>query len=176
MLTDYFIKKKIESIKKESERRPCRSLSLAEAHSLLILYCEEDHEAISKILDSLRKKGKIVKTCVFIASKEATITLGESDIALCAKRDLDMFGVPSAQIMKRIEEERADILINLAQPKCKSMRYVALAHPCSFKVGLKHVEEDCYDMGLIANDQDDIAYLFEQLLSYLRSIHSPATV
>ena len=88
------------------------------------------------------------------------------------KKLLSAWGFPSEEVVSQLASIPVDLLIDLTQPGCYPMQYVALRHPSTFKVGVKYPEQEWYDMGLLVAERNDIAYLFEQILFYLRTIHA----
>lgn len=172
MFTNYFIKKKIQALASEASTRPHRSLSLDEARSILVLYNLEDHEEVMSTLEPLREAGKEIKTCVYVPSKGADVVSDESNVPIRSKSDLNAWGFPSDNVVERVGALEADILIDITRPGCYASQYVALLHPCAFKVGIKYPDQEWYDLGLTVTDKDDIQYLFGQILFYLRSIRA----
>lgn len=172
MFTDYFIKKKLQTLTAEAANRVHRSVSLDEARSLLVLYNESDHKTVVKALEPLRKEKKKIMTCVFIRSKESDIPFDDANIPVHSKTDLNAWGFPSDSIVNKVSALKADILIDITQPGCFAMQYVALLHPCTFKAGIKYPGQEWYDLGLTVTDKDDIQYLFGQILFYLHSIRA----
>ena len=170
MLTSYFIKKKINELVKEQAGRVCKSLPLSEARSLLIFYNVEDHQAIVNQLSALRKENKVINTCVFVPDKNHEIQENESNILVRAKGDLNAWCFPSDKIVERVKAIQADIVIDLTRANCYAMHTIILQHPCTFKVGIKYPEQDWYDLAISATDKEDVTFLFEQVLFYLRSI------
>ena len=171
-LTGYFIKKKIQALIQEASQRECRSVSLAEARSLLILYNAEDHQAVMKLLQPLRKEKKEINTCVYLSEKSAELQATGSTVLVHAKGDLNAWCFPSDKIVEEVKKMKADILIDLTRPSCYALQYIALQHPSKFKVGIKYPEQNWYDLALSITDKDEIEYLFQQILFYLRSMGS----
>jgi hypothetical protein len=51
---------------------------------------------------------------------------------------------------------------------------MCLKHPATFKAGIKHSENSVYDFAIIppADENNDIPFLFDQLINYLITINS----
>lgn len=171
MFTNYFIKRKIQALASQASVRPRHSVSLDEARSLLVFYNEEDHDAVMAALEPFRKARKKVKTCVFVSSKGCDISFDEANIPVYAKDSLNAWGFPTETLVGQVAEMEADILIDISQAGCYALQYIALNHPCPFKVGIKYPGQDWYDLALSITEKDDTRYLFEQILFYLRSLH-----
>lgn len=170
MFTNYFIKKKIQSLAEEATKRPHRSISLDEARSLLIFYNVEDHKHVMKALEPLRKAKKDIKTCVYVSTKGDEIPFDDTHVPVQVKKDMNAWGFPSDNVLNKVLAMKADILIDITRPEAYASQIIALQHPCTFKVGIKYPGQEWYDLGLAVTDKEDIEYLFGQILFYLRSI------
>ena len=171
MFSSYFIKRKIRSLAKRAAGRPCHAVSLDDARSLLVFYDSRDHEAVMRALEPLRKAGKSIDTCVYVA-EEASFPEDDTSILIRPGKDLDIWGFPSASFVERVNTSRADILIDVTRPDRYASQYLVLGHPSPFKVGIKYAGQEWYDLGLVVTDTKDISYLFGQILFYLRSIRA----
>ena len=170
MITSYFIKKKVQILAAAERQRSHRSLPFEQVKSILILYNAADHEALQEGIERLKAAHKQVQTCLFVASE----TLAEEEknsVIVVEQRALSAWGFPSEEVVNRLSTVKADLLIDLTRPGCYPMQYMALRHPSTFKVGLKYPGQEWYDMGLLVAERNDIAYLFEQILFYLHTIH-----
>ena len=63
-LTNYFIKKKVQSLASEAASRKHEFCTLEDAGHILVLYQANDHELVKPCLDVLRKKNKKVQAAV----------------------------------------------------------------------------------------------------------------
>ena len=95
-----------------------------------------------------------------------------SCIPVHAKKDVNVWQVPSDVVLERFKTVKADILIDLTRPDCYPMQYLMLQHPCRFKVGVKHADIDLYDLSISVTEREDIKHLFEHILFYLQAIRS----
>lgn len=169
MFTNYFIKKKILALAAQAVNRPHHSVSLNEARSILILYNGEDQDALIPLLEHLRKRLDIY-TCVYIPSKTSDAIPDDKMIPVYSKNGLNAWGFPTETLLNKTSAIDVDILIDISRPKCYALQYIALKHPSTFKVGIKYQGQEWYDLALTMTDNNDIRYLFEQILSYLGSI------
>ena len=142
-LTNYFIKKKVQSLASGAAGRKHEFCALEDAGHILVLYQANDRELVEPCLDVLRKKNKKVQACVYVTGDP------EADASV-----------------------KADILIDLTRPDCYPMQYLMLQHPCRFKVGVKHADIDLYDLSISVTEREDIKHLFEHILFYLQAIRS----
>ena len=168
-LTNYFIKKKVQSLASGAAGRKHEFCALEDAGHILVLYQANDRELVEPCLDVLRKKNKKVQACVYVTGDPEA---DASCIPVHAKKDVNVWQVPSDVVLERFKTVKADILIDITRPGCYALQYIALRHPSAFKVGIKYPGQEWYDLGLTVTDKDDIQYLFGQILFYLRSIRA----
>lgn len=170
-LTNYVIKKRIQQLARKNAGRKHQFCSLDDVHDVLVLFHLRDKEEVEGCLQKLRDRDKNVRTCAFIPhySHEEEI---ESCVSVSAKKDLDIWGIPSNAICKKINGIKADVLIDLTGPKCYALKYLTLIHPATFKVGVKRDDNDIYDFSIAVTNEEGIPYLFEQILFYLQTIRS----
>ena len=136
-LTNYFIKKKVQSLASGAAGRKHEFCALEDAGHILVLYQAD-----------------------------------ASCIPVHAKKDVNVWQVPSDVVLERFKTVKADILIDLTRPDCYPMQYLMLQHPCRFKVGVKHADIDLYDLSISVTEREDIKHLFEHILFYLQAIRS----
>ena len=65
-LTNYFIKKKVQSLASGAAGRKHEFCALEDAGHILVLYQANDRELVEPCLDVLRKKNKKVQACVYV--------------------------------------------------------------------------------------------------------------
>ena len=111
--------------------------ALEDAGHILVLYQANDRELVEPCLDVLRKKNKKVQACVYVTGDPEA---DASCIPVHAKKDVNVWQVPSDVVLERFKTVKADILIDLTRPDCYPMQYLMLQHPCRFKVGVKHAD------------------------------------
>ena len=171
MITSYFIKKKVQTLAAEARCKSRRSLPFEQVKSILILYNAADHDALQEGFKTLKATHKQLHTCLFVGEEPLAEEEKQSAIVV-EKKQLSTWGFPSEEVVKQLSAVSADLLIDLTRPSCYPMQYLALRHPSTFKVGLKYPGQEWYDMGLLVAERNDIAYLFEQILFYLHTIHA----
>ena len=170
-LTKYFIRKKVQHLAPDANVRPHEFCTLNEANHILVLFHAADRELVEPCLEKLRRQKKQVHACVYVA-EDTTPEMNASYFLVHVKNDLDAWYSPKESTVQNCNALKADILIDLTSPKCYSMQYLLLQHPCRFKVGIKHDVADLYDLAISVTERDNIKQLFEHILFYLQSIRS----
>ena len=113
------------------------------------------------------------------AKKEIqTLILPQSRIL--GQEDYNLFGKPRENVVKDLQAEHYDLLIDLTTRPVLSLRYLAMFTNADFKVGL-NLGEGIHDMLISLPDftpeqgeEADIeaSWLYHQLMSYLTTIKS----
>lgn len=170
-LTDYFIKKRVLALLKKTAERKRKSCSWEEAEHIWVIYEAEDQEQIQSFLEQLGKQKKKVQTCVFVAEKKRP-EFPDSVRVIHASSDLNLFNIPSDELLKSFIEQKTDVLIDLTHSQNYPMKYLMLQHPCSYKVGIKDSEVDLYDLSISVELRDDLKQICKHILFYLEAIRS----
>ena len=93
-LTNYFIKKKVQSLASGAAGRKHEFCALEDAGHILVLYQANDRELVEPCLDVLRKKNKKVQACVYVTGDPEA---DASCIPVHAKKDVNVWQVPDGQ-------------------------------------------------------------------------------
>lgn len=173
ILTDYFIKRKVQKLAAKTATRQHYFRSLKEAHDILIFFEAKDEDKIEPCLETLRMLRKNVNVCLYVSHK-TPLEANDSYLMIYENKDIDRWGSPHPEVTQNVNSRKADILIDLTSKGCYSMKYLMLQHPAAFKIGLKRSasEQDMYDFSLSVTDRDDLMYLFGQIIFYLQTIRS----
>ena len=90
-LTNYFIKKKVQSLASGAAGRKHEFCALEDAGHILVLYQANDRELVEPCLDVLRKKNKKVQACVYVTGDPEA---DASCIPVHAKKDVNVWQHP----------------------------------------------------------------------------------
>lgn len=195
IITNYFIKKKLNSLAGVTPRRACYYRSFQDVRHILVFYDGRDREPVARYMEKLRKLQKEVRGCVLVSSASEGAVPEASDEAAASDRgaaatqipasgrtladypvslskSLNIWGFPSEATRRAVDALPADLLIDLTRRHCYAMHYLVLRHPCRFKVGPKREGLDVYDLSILAADREGTAYLCDQILFYLQAIRS----
>jgi hypothetical protein len=169
----YFLKRKIQSILKNSPHRKARFRSLNEAKTFLISFNIRDKEQIMKCAAKLSELDKRAIFSVLIPRKPKKAVYDIDPSWLVIREDeLDSQGLPPEAIRQAFENIKADVLIDLTRAGDFSMHYLQLLHTASFKVGTQSFLNKIFDFTVTRKDKDEISRIFEHILFYLRTIRS----
>lgn len=170
---DYFVNKRMAKLASENASRQHCFRSLKEAHDILIFYEAKSEKEIEPCLETLRMLKKNVQVCVYVANKFFR-NERESYLYIYQGKNINFLGYPTPATQKRVNELKADVLIDLSGKNCYPIKHLMLRHPSCFKIGLKRSpdEQDLYDFSLSVTERDDMMYLFGQIIFYLQTIRS----
>ena len=171
ILTNYFIKRKINALAKRSAKRSHHFQTLDEVKDILVFYDIRNWHEVEPHLKKLRTAQKKVKECVYIP-QGIRPDIDTRKVQLFAVNDLDLWNFPTKEITENLKSIKADILIDLCDQSCLPMQYLMLLHPAPFKVGGKREDQDVFDLSISVTGKGNIDYLFRQILFYLETIRS----
>ena len=168
-------------LRKQEERNP-RFPHLDQPLKIMLIYESdvlERNDGIKTIRQDLLRRQMDVTMWGFVAKKEIqTLILPQSRIL--GQEDYNLFGKPRENVVKDLQAEHYDLLIDLTTRPVLSLRYLAMFTNADFKVGL-NLGEGIHDM-LISlpnftpeqGEEADIeaSWLYHQLMSYLTTIKS----
>lgn len=171
--TNIFIQKKIKNLCKNSGKRHHEFRSMDDIRNMLIFIDDFDQCIVEFGLKQLVKQGKQVQFCIYTNNEEFE-SEKEEYIYVNEERDLNKFAFPNEPLCRQIKDISTDILIDLTESTSYPMHYLALIHPATFKVGIKRDNNELYDFSIIPppDREDDLAFIFDQILFYLKTIRS----
>jgi len=174
VLTNYFLKKEIRKLIRKSSERPHQYRSLDDIHSLLFICNAKDWETARSCIEKLRSMKKTVNTAIYAPTSKDVPTWYSNYLLLRADKDVDVLGFPDKSLQRQFYHLPADLLIDFSGENSTPMYYMFLKHPATFKVGVKNSEDSAYDFSIIPppDEKDNLPYLFDQIISYLRTINS----
>lgn len=173
ILTNFFLKKEIRKLSDNASKRPHRYRSLKEIKNILIICDTKDWDTTRFCIEKLRSMQKTVHTAIYSPTEKDAPTWYSNYLLLRADKDVNMWGFPEKSIQKQFNSLPADLIIDFSGENSLPMFYMFLQHPSAFKTGIKRSESPAYDFAIIPPEKNnDLLYLFEQLIIYLQSITS----
>jgi hypothetical protein len=120
--------------------------------------------------------NKTVNMAIYSPTEKDVPTWYSDYLLLRADKDVNIWGIPEKSIQKQFYNLPADLIIDFSGENSLPMYYMLLQHPSTFKTGMKRNENPAYDFSIIPPPEknNDLHYLFDQLLNYLQSITSTA--
>lgn len=173
VLTNYFLKKEIQKLVQKASARPHRYRSMNDIKNILFVCEAKDWDTGRLCVEKLKSMQKTVNTAIYSPSEKDVPTWYSNYLLLRADKDVNLFGFPEKSILKQFCHLPADLMIDFSGEQSSAMFYMFLQHPSTFKAGIKRSENSVYDFSIIPPEgNDNLQYLFEQLLNYLQSITS----
>ncbi len=185
-LNNYLFQKRAKKIISTLERER-RFVNYNNAKTVLLLFesdFSEKNPEIRKIIYKLQQDGKKVSAWGFV-DKKLVATSIMPDFRILNYKETNMFHVPENSFITELEEQKFDLLIDLTLKPLLPLQYVALYANALCKTGTRNTELQLYDFvldieKLMTHKEDaetyefqpDEAYLFQQIIFYLKSIQT----
>ena len=167
--------------KRMPERNP-RFPHLDQPLKILMIYESdvlERNDSIKSIRQDLLRRQMDVSMWGYVAKKEiTTLVLPQSRILGLA--DYNFLGKPRDYVLKDLQAEHYDLMIDLTLHPLLPLRYLAMYANADFKVGL-NLGEGIHDMLLSLPDftpeqseeaSPEASWLYNQIMNYLTTIKS----
>ena len=167
--------------KRMPERNP-RFPHLDQPLKILMIYESdvlERNDSIKSIRQDLLRRQMDVSMWGYVAKKEiTTLVLPQSRILGLA--DYNFLGKPRDYVLKDLQAEHYDLMIDLTLHPLLPLRYLAMYADADFKVGL-NLGEGIHDMLLSLPDftpeqseeaSPEASWLYNQIMNYLTTIKS----
>ena len=173
IITNYFLNKEIKKLSERAANRPHQYRSFNEAKNILFICNSKDWEAGRHCIEHLKSMNKTVNTAIYAPTEKDVPTWYSNYLLLRADKDVDLWGFPEKSLQRQFCTLPADLVLDFSGEQAPAMHYLLLQHPSTFKTGIKRSEKSVYDFSIIPpKEKDDLQYLFDQLLNYLKTITS----
>lgn len=169
-------------IASKQPERSARFPHLDQPLKIMLIY-ESDYlernDAIKTIRQELLKRQMDISMWGYVEKKEIT-TLILPQSRILGPNDYNLLGKPREEVIKDLQEEHYDLLIDLTTRPLLPLRYLALFTDADFKVGL-NLGEGIHDMLISLPDFNpeqgeeaaiEASWLFNQIMGYLTTIKS----
>lgn len=147
-------------------------MNIDSANSIGIVYCADDPgdvEFIKNYIQSIRNKGKLVKSLGFIHVKELPLGLNGSMMhQYFALKELNWYFKPSSQFIDNFVNDEFDILMDFGLPEQLPIMFISSMSRAKCKVGRylkKYVE--LYDVMIEADENKKLEYVVNTTHSYM---------
>ena len=173
ILTNYFLNKEIRKLIGKAADRPHQYRSMDDVNKILFICNSKDWETGRHCVEQLKSMNKTVNTAIFAPTEKDVPTWYSNYLLLRADRDVNLWGFPEKSLQRQFNTLPADLILDFSGEESPAMYYLLLHHPSTFKAGIKRSENSVYDFSIIPpEEKDNLQYLFDQLLNYLKSITS----
>lgn len=160
-------------LKRNSKSITTGLTSMEQVHTISIVIDASDNnieKCISHINDYFNEKGIIAKIHYFnFSKKSASDHTIENTIT---SNDVNWYGRPSKEILKKISEEKADIFISLIDNDKFPITCIAKSSTARFKIGRRQLYGKTLD--LVIEDSPSEAFTqetaFDEIIKYINTI------
>lgn len=169
---NFIVKYKLRALlRRKKEDQSVGDFSLNKQKKVLILTDAASFPSLTSDIKALQKRVASV-FCLVHASTDQSIDAAHV-MLVKTHGDLNKWGVPTTEIVKKVQQIKADLLIDLTRSSDYAMKYLVASHQAPMKVGEKDEVFDLYNFSLVlSDDKTDSSLLFKQIIHYLDTIHS----
>lgn len=149
-----------------------RYQSYRSAKRVLILFESEQQEInvqTKALIKQLKEDGKEVTAWGFVPEKQAPTSAILRDYRVLAAQDYNRWGLPQEQTQTDLSREHFDLLIDLNMKEYRELRYLNMLANVDFRAG-KLTDEGLCDFMIDVKDEDNPAFLFDQIVHYLKAV------
>ncbi len=159
--------------------RQKRFVTYDNARHVCILYNSDGRdEVIRRVVRQLIADKKSVEAWGYFDGKQAPAFAETDKMFLLTRRDVSLLGRPRKQLLMQMNSRPTDLLIDLSTVCTFPLLYAALVSEAPMKVSSHTDSSDVFDFLLKMDDipkettGDQVEFLFEQILLYLKNIRS----
>jgi len=130
-----FRKRMEEETSRPPVEKPGEKVSLFTSKEITILFIAdsaEDRKAVDKWRDTNRRSGTKIKVIGFF---EQEVGSASFDFEVVSIKDLNWYGVPQGDVVKRIQSDATDLLLRLGPDRHPVLDFLATTKPAKLKVG-----------------------------------------
>ena len=131
----------------------------------------EKNLQVKQLVKELQQQGKDVTAWGYVDNKN-TISAILRDYRILSRHDTNLFNKPKEAHLKDLRRMHFDLVIDLSLNSLLTLRYLLLFADADFKAGRQTEEPYLADFMVITGDNDDPAFLFDQIIFYLKNIKS----
>ncbi len=172
MITKYFIKKHI--LKSINSQRLANLIDFNEAKSIAIVSFVKKELRYENAGEELNRFAEHSKNSFFFFAPPKLQLPAEfigGKLQQISKKDFSFFGFPKHQLLKNLEAEKFDLLINIDVSSNIFGHFLSAVIPAKFKIGLSGEEySNIYDLTLRMAENNTIDEFFKHLNFYLRAL------
>lgn len=159
------------------KRQPARNVSFPHydrVRSVLIIFQSDLLEDNRIVTDTIRRRllaeDKDVVLLGYAPKKEIqSPILPQSRII--GLKDFNLFGIPNNELVESLQRRRYDLLIDLTQTEILPLAYMTMYARADFKAGMQR-DNSLLDFMIKTEPQESPLFLFEQIIYFLKQIHS----
>ncbi|MDR1527596.1 MAG: hypothetical protein LBS46_08030 [Dysgonamonadaceae bacterium] len=170
---DYILKYKLKRYYKQNARAK-NFLNLKDIHSVLVLFDTAYSDEASDCIRQLKDAGKALTVCVYQRKKDGQDYSNTGYYVVLQKAAGKWWGNPVYSIIRELEKQPFDAIIDLTVQRNTPLEYVLACTPASVKAGLKKNHFPQYDLAITClpeTENSSVGELGKQILHYLDVIH-----
>jgi len=129
-------------------------------------------QAIKEFREFIEKSGVTCTVYGYVPEKEVPQEmLFWKNFLFLTRGDLNWYLKPSGETVDAFFREDPDILIDFSQGLPLELQFLVQLSPARFKIGCYTEQKNDYDLMINLTEQDDMAYLSEQIKRYVAMLN-----
>jgi len=171
---NYFFHEELLKIKIKRSRR---TINVAEAKTIGILYSfsdEEEYKIVNNYIKKWQDGNKKVRSIGFYSNKKTPYYFVQKlSCDLITTKNINWYGKPTSKFIESFINEPFDILINFSLKNNFTLQYISGLSQSGLKVGLFDSKNtDYYDLMFQIKDITDLNEYIHQILYYLTTLNN----
>lgn len=165
-----------EFVFKQIQKRNTRSEAIYPDYSsiskVLILFESdvlERNVQLKQLVKEIQADGKTVTAWGYVPKKDIVSGVLR-DYRVLGLKDVNFLEVPKEYEKQDIQNEHFDLLIDLNMNDLLPLRYLAMYANADFRAGKLEPQPYVHDFMIDVQGNDDPAYLFDQILAFLKKV------
>ena len=128
--------------------------------------------AIKEFREFIEKKGVQCNVYGFVPQKEVPQEmLFWKNFFFLTKSNLNWYMKPSGETVDSFFSQDPDMLVDFSQGLLLELQFLVQLSPARFKIGCYTEQKNDYDLMINLTEQDDMAYLSEQIRHYVSMLN-----
>ena len=177
---NFFKSNKLKSILRKNNRKHA-FLDFDNIFSILVLFETKDYDVVDSFVEELQKMGKTVAGYAFRV-KDDVYDYSETNFKIVSNKEhLNKSGYPDDVLLKQLNTERYDAVIDLTIKENFSLEYILATVNATMTIGLKKNKLPFYDLTISKLPQtkeakvSPVRELIKSILFYLKTIKGNGT-
>lgn len=166
----FFAKRKLRSLlSKVTEKYD--KLMMLNKETKVVIYVDEAN--YSRLLPEVGLLSKQVSSIFYvICGTNVKVNVNDHILVVDLQKDFSGNGLPKAEVLDKVQQIKADVLIDLTGYEEYAIKYVAALHDVSMKIGAKSEFPNLYNFSIVIPEEEaDVLYLFKQISFYLNTMY-----
>lgn len=163
----YSLKKAVRSVNQRVEYPGYGNLRSI----VLVFDASKEVEEVLELVRKLEADGKEVQLQAYIPRKGKEITEKPEYPYFC-KDDINWYGRPSAQVLKTLKDNQAEVYISLNRQQSSPLQFISALFSGIFTIGIRESGVKLFDLNLGIAEDTSMRQIVDEIYYYLQFINN----